>query len=248
MLEGYEPAHIVGVSQEPHTCRQHHAAFNRGVTRSTPTRATPRGSDSQSPCRRRARRRRGDRRGSRLQVAGVVVLDGALALAGRICQSTARPPSSVMRSARPGVPFPTAPRSSTTRFRVSPISIQPSFAPCAGPRPMPQPTASSSSSTAAGAPTPTRTNFAARRSPSTARKRRPPDGWPPAPRLSMCRGTRSTSGPPMPRRGCPQHGAAYGLCQIYGNEPWHYELRPAAGDHGCPALYADPTHDPRMQR
>ena len=44
------------------------------------------------------------------------------------------------------------------------------------------------------------------------------------------------------------HGAAYGLCQIYGNEPWHYELRPAAGDHGCPALYADPTHDPRMQR
>jgi hypothetical protein len=44
------------------------------------------------------------------------------------------------------------------------------------------------------------------------------------------------------------HGAAYGLCQIYGNEPWHYELRPMAVDHGCPALYADPTHDPRMQQ
>jgi D-alanyl-D-alanine carboxypeptidase len=44
------------------------------------------------------------------------------------------------------------------------------------------------------------------------------------------------------------HGAAYGLCQIYGNEPWHYELRPEAVDHGCPAMYADPTHDPRMQR
>jgi hypothetical protein len=43
------------------------------------------------------------------------------------------------------------------------------------------------------------------------------------------------------------HGAAYGLCQIYGNEPWHYELRPEAVDRGCPALYADPTHDPRMQ-
>jgi D-alanyl-D-alanine carboxypeptidase len=43
------------------------------------------------------------------------------------------------------------------------------------------------------------------------------------------------------------HGAAYGLCQIYGNEPWHYELRPEAIDHGCPAMYADPTHDPRMQ-
>ena len=43
------------------------------------------------------------------------------------------------------------------------------------------------------------------------------------------------------------HGAEYGLCQIYGNEPWHYELRPGAGDHGCPPVYADPTHDPRMR-
>jgi len=45
-----------------------------------------------------------------------------------------------------------------------------------------------------------------------------------------------------------EHGAAYGLCQIYGNEPWHYELRPHAIDHGCPAMYADPTHDPRMRQ
>jgi D-alanyl-D-alanine carboxypeptidase len=45
-----------------------------------------------------------------------------------------------------------------------------------------------------------------------------------------------------------EHGAAYGLCQIYRNEPWHYELRPDAVDHGCPSMYADPTQDPRMQR
>ena len=45
-----------------------------------------------------------------------------------------------------------------------------------------------------------------------------------------------------------EHGAGYGLCQIYGNEPWHYELRPEAVDHGCPGMYADPTHDPRMQQ
>jgi hypothetical protein len=45
-----------------------------------------------------------------------------------------------------------------------------------------------------------------------------------------------------------EHGAEYGLCQIYGNEPWHYELRPEAIDRGCPAMYADPTHDPRMQQ
>jgi D-alanyl-D-alanine carboxypeptidase len=44
-----------------------------------------------------------------------------------------------------------------------------------------------------------------------------------------------------------EHGAEYGLCQIYGNEPWHYELRPEAIDHACPPMYADPTHDPRMQ-
>lgn len=44
-----------------------------------------------------------------------------------------------------------------------------------------------------------------------------------------------------------EHGAEYGLCQIYANEPWHYELRLEAIDHGCPSLYADPTHDQRMQ-
>ena len=42
------------------------------------------------------------------------------------------------------------------------------------------------------------------------------------------------------------HGAEHGLCQIYGNEPWHYELRREAIDLGCPPVYADPTHDPRM--
>jgi D-alanyl-D-alanine carboxypeptidase len=45
-----------------------------------------------------------------------------------------------------------------------------------------------------------------------------------------------------------EHGAEYGLCQIYSNEPWHYELRREAIDHGCPPMYADPTHDPRMQQ
>ena len=44
------------------------------------------------------------------------------------------------------------------------------------------------------------------------------------------------------------HGAEYGLCRIYRNEPWHYELRPDAIAHGCPAMYADAAHDPRMRR
>ncbi|MFT4156456.1 MAG: M15 family metallopeptidase [Microbacterium sp.] len=45
-----------------------------------------------------------------------------------------------------------------------------------------------------------------------------------------------------------RHGAEYGLCQIYGNEPWHFELRPSAPVNGCPYMYEDPTADPRVQR
>ncbi|MBT2899599.1 M15 family metallopeptidase [Streptomyces sp. McG3] len=44
-----------------------------------------------------------------------------------------------------------------------------------------------------------------------------------------------------------EHGAAYGLCQTYRNEPWHYELRTEAIGGGCPRMYADPTQDPRMR-
>jgi D-alanyl-D-alanine carboxypeptidase len=55
-------------------------------------------------------------------------------------------------------------------------------------------------------------------------------------------------GPAAATRWLSAHGAAYGLCQIYANEPWHYELRPQAIADGCPSMYADPTHDPRMQQ
>jgi hypothetical protein len=44
-----------------------------------------------------------------------------------------------------------------------------------------------------------------------------------------------------------RHGAVYGLCQIYGKEPWHYELRPATINGGCPRMYADASQDPRTQ-
>ena len=45
-----------------------------------------------------------------------------------------------------------------------------------------------------------------------------------------------------------QHGDEFGLCQIYANERWHFELRPAAVANGCPLMYDDPTADPRTQR
>lgn len=43
------------------------------------------------------------------------------------------------------------------------------------------------------------------------------------------------------------HGAPYGLCRTYRNEPWHFELRAQAPTKGCPAMYADAAHDPRMR-
>ena len=43
-----------------------------------------------------------------------------------------------------------------------------------------------------------------------------------------------------------EQGAAWGLCPVYRNEPWHFELRPRAAERGCPRLYADASQDPRM--
>ncbi|MFD4257262.1 M15 family metallopeptidase [Streptomyces sp. NPDC058534] len=45
-----------------------------------------------------------------------------------------------------------------------------------------------------------------------------------------------------------RNGSAYGLCQTYANEPWHYELRPEAAAQGCPAMYDNAAQDPRTQR
>ena len=41
--------------------------------------------------------------------------------------------------------------------------------------------------------------------------------------------------------------SAYGLCQVYANEPWHFEYRPDSPSEGCPDQYFDPTHDPNLQ-
>ena len=54
-------------------------------------------------------------------------------------------------------------------------------------------------------------------------------------------------GPPDAAAWLSERGAAHGLCPIYRNEPWHFELRPDAVGDGCPPMYADPTEDPRMQ-
>ena len=42
-----------------------------------------------------------------------------------------------------------------------------------------------------------------------------------------------------------EHGGAYGLCQIYGNEPWHYELRSDAVRARLPAPVRRPDAGPK---
>ena len=50
-------------------------------------------------------------------------------------------------------------------------------------------------------------------------ERQLPDGWPLPTRLLMCRGTRSTSGPPAPRRGCPNTAPSTGSAGSTGTSP-----------------------------
>ena len=54
-------------------------------------------------------------------------------------------------------------------------------------------------------------------------------------------------GPVAAQRWLAEHGARYGLCRVYANEPWHFELVPDAGRDGCPDLYADAGQDPRLR-
>jgi hypothetical protein len=58
-----------------------------------------------------------------------------------------------------------------------------------------------------------------KRSRSTAQKRKLPDGWPPPTRLLTCRGTRSTLGPSMPRRGCPSTAPSTGCARSTATNP-----------------------------
>jgi len=68
-----------------------------------------------------------------------------------------------------------------------------------------------------------------------------------ADRSSHVSGDAVDIGPAVAAAWLSRHGSGYGLCRIYRNEPWHYELRPTGADGRCPVMFADPRHDPRMQ-
>ena len=118
---------------------------------------------------------------------------------------------------------------------------------CERPPRTPQPTASCSSSKVAGVPRSIRIAFFVRPSRCTGQKKEAAR-WVATPDTSAhVSGEAVDIGHADAVAWLSEHGAEYGLCQIYANEPWHYDLRPEAIGHGCPSLHADPTHDRRMQ-
>ena len=74
---------------------------------------------------------------------------------------------------------------------------------------------------------------------STAQRRKLPDGWPPPTRLLTCRGTRSTLGPSMPRRGCPSTAPSTGYARSTATNPGTTNCGPKPSITG--ALPCTPT-------
>src|SRR3954454_13752203 len=99
MTRAGEPeAHIVGVSKIAYVLATPRCLQWRRDPQQTGTSNDPADPDAQAPCCRRARRHRGDRRSSRVQVGRVVVLAGALALLGALALFA--------RDSRPPLPQP----------------------------------------------------------------------------------------------------------------------------------------------
>ena len=231
--------------RKPHTGWQHRAALTGGMTYSEPARR-----NAARPIAGILRRRplvvgRGDRRRPRRPVARPSLVHrrrpprslpslGTAAvtpIARRV--ATSQRPWCARRGRR------RRPRRRDGLRRRDPgvANLDPGSARCAAPRRrrMPRTTASSSTSTAAGVPRRTRSSCSARRSRSTAQKQKAAR-WVATPSTSAhVSGDAVDIGPSDATAWLSEHGAAYGLCQIYRNEPWHYELRPDAVDRRLPA-------------
>ncbi len=256
-----QPGHVVGVSKTPYgltTPRCLDWAHELQQT-STDTDASCTIDCCRSP---RCRRRRPHRR-CRLSVADVIDLVDRTSHAGAVglVGNAAVDRRSAGRAAGPGpgrAPLQRSPwrtgrgrrrrprRRDGLRRRRSrpwPTSIRRSSMRSAGRR---RTRVSSSPSRAAGVPRRTRSSCSAKRSRSTAREPKRPDGSPPPRRQRTSRETRSTSGT-RPRPGCPGTVPSTGCARSTTTNPGTTSCVPGPIDHGCPARYADPTHDPRMQ-
>src|SRR5215216_1179312 len=262
MLGCYEPAHIVGVSKT-HTCWQHHAPLDGGVSYTAPARTTTRGI-----------------RTRRARVAGLLVVIAAIAALSHqwlapssstdSTSSTATPPIHVLRRERPrprGETGGVAPNGrlgalgeadggtvpdGTTVFDDEVPGVAKLDPALLG--------ALRQAATDAahdgveffvdsGWRSPEYQAQLLREAVSKYGSEKEAARWVASPKTSAhVSGDAVDIGPSGAAAWLSEHGAAYGLCQIYANEAWHFELRPAASGHGCPAMYPDPAHDPRMQQ
>ena len=244
MLRCYEPAHIVGVSKTAYVLATPRCLEWRRDLQRTSTNNDPPDSDSQDPCRRPARRHRGDRRSPRLPVAGVLVLDGAASPSATLLPR--REHRGALGEADGAVP------DGTTVFddEVPGVAnLDPALLGALRQAATDAADDGVEFFVDSGWRSPAYQEQLLHEAISKYGSEAEAARWVATPNTSAhVSGDAVDIGPADAAAWLSEHGAAYGLCQIYGNEPWHYELRPEAIDHGCPAMYADPTHDPRMQQ
>ena len=249
-----EPAHIAGISKTgyaPATPRS--LQWGHGLTpRSTSD--CPAGSNPQDPCVRPLvvvaaivlalgwrchRRPRPRRRPHRFTSAPKRRLPRSATLARRAVGRSARRVAPSRR--RDGLRRPSC--------RRLPTSHPPSSAPSSGRRPMPRRTAlrivNDRQRLALNGVPETSSSAKPCRPTGPPRRRRDGSRLRRRPRTSQAKPWTLA---PQPPRSVAQRArrSATGSARFIGNEAWHYELRPEAGDRGCPPMYADAAHDPRM--
>ena len=215
MLRCYEPAHIAGVSK------------------TTYAPATPRCLDWRRDLQRTSTNEDPPDSIRRPRVAALLVVIAAIAAALGHQSPASSSSTAIARDAAPHVASQRAPRRARRGRRCRPDgttvfddqvpgvanSIPRSSVPCARRRPTPRTTGSGSSSTAAGVPRSTRSSCSVRRSRSTAHEAEAAR-WVATPnRSAHVSGTRSTSGPPRPRRGCPRTAPRTGCARSTATSP-----------------------------
>ena len=261
-----EPAHIVGVSKTTYVLATPRCLDWRRGLQQTSTSNAPSDSDSQDPCRRPASRHRGDRRSPRLPVARVLVLDGVLHGAPPVRQRCPRPRRPHHRSASLAASYRglrsehrgalgeadgAVPDGTTVFDDAIPgvANLDPALLGALRQAATDAADDGVEFFVDSGWRSPEYQEQLLQQAVLKYGSEEEAARWVATPNTSAhVSGDAVDIGRSDATAWLSEHGAEYGLCQIYSNEPWHYELRPEAIDHGCPPMYADPTHDPRTQQ
>ena len=250
MLRCYEPAHIVGISKTAYVPATPRCLDWRRDLQRTSTNNDPSDSDSQDPCRRPARRHRGDRRSPRLPVAGVLVLDGRIHRADAPRRGDRRRPLAATSRGALGEADGAVPDGTTVFDDEIPgvANLDPALLGALRQAATDAADDGVEFVVDSGWRSPEYQEQLLREAVSKYGSEAEAARWVATPDTSAhVSGDAVDIGPSAATAWLSEHGAEYGLCQIYGNEPWHYELRPEAIDHGCPAHVRRPYARPRMR-